>query len=353
MLPRDVLALRLRNQQLSGYSFQDPADVVRWLGAVQSQDYYGATWALGQRVPGATVDLIDRAFQDGAFVRTHAMRPTWHFVAPADLRWIQMLTGPRVKMLLGHYDPRLGIDAELVRRTAGVFERALVGGNFQTRDELAALLAEAGIAAKGQMLAHLVMHLELDALICSGPRRGKQHTYALVDERVPAAPMPTRDDALAELSWRYFRSHGPATLRDFAWWSGLTVGDAKRGAELNAGRLVRERIEGKQYWLVPSDDLPALPDVAYLLPNYDEYGVAYRERDLFYDSSRAAGAMEALTHVLVLNGRVAGTWGRALAKDTVAVTTSWFDPPTEAEVAAVAAAAERYGTFLGLHPTVA
>ena len=230
---------RLRQQQLAAPRFPTPEEVVAWLGAVQAQDYLGAKWALGLRLPETTDAAIEQAFADGAILRTHVLRPTWHFVAPADIRWMQALTGGRVLAANGYMVRQHGLEEATFQRSNAALAGALTGGNFLTRNELGAALAAAGIHAEGNRLAYLVMRAELDALICSGPRRGKQFTYALLEERVPPAPALTPEEALAELTRRYFTGHGPATLQDFSRWSGLTVADARQGVDLVGDALAR------------------------------------------------------------------------------------------------------------------
>lgn len=349
----ELLRLRLANQHLAAPSLSDPTAPVAHLGAVQSQDYPAAKWALFQRLVGASDQTIEDAFTAGAILRTHVMRPTWHFVAPADLRWLLALTAPRVKIVLASYDRKLGIDAALLARSHDAIVRALESGQHLTRTELDAALRRAGIAAtNGQVLGHLVMHAELDALICSGPRRGKQFTYALVDGRVPPAAPLSRDESLAELAVRYFTSHGPATVRDFVWWSGLTIGDARRGIALADGRLVAETVDGLTCWLAPTGPPLPMPEPVYLLANYDEYTVAYRDRDAYYDPALAAAAQSRaevpFANVILVDGRVGGLWRRTLSAKSVAVEARWFVDPTPAQRRAFAEAVERYAAFLGL-----
>ncbi|MGH8309739.1 MAG: DNA glycosylase AlkZ-like family protein, partial [Steroidobacteraceae bacterium] len=197
----------------------------------------------------------------------------------------------------------------------GALARALQGGKHLTRDELARVLQNVGIRAQGQRLGHLMMRAELDAVICSGPRRGKQFTYALLDERVAAAPKLRCDEALAKLTQRYFASHGPALMQDYAWWSGLSVTDAKRGIEMCRSDLQDEVAEGKTYWLMPSRrrtraDAPPL----LLLPNYDEYVIAYKDRTAHFDMAvqRKLDPRNTVlaNHIIVLNGKVIGGWRR-------------------------------------------
>ncbi len=231
---------------------RDLVGVVSWLGAVQSQDYAGAKWALHLRVPGLTDAAVDQAFDTGAIVRTHILRPTWHFVAPADIRWMLALTSPRILAGNRMYCRKNGLDEKVLARSRRVLEKALTGGKFLTRTALGGVLARAGIAGEGQRLAYLMMDAELQQVVCSGPREGKQFTYALLDERAPRARVLEPDEALAELTRRYFASHGPATVADFVWWSGLTVKLAKTGLEILGRAVVSETIDGCTYWSVPS-----------------------------------------------------------------------------------------------------
>jgi hypothetical protein len=283
----DITHTRLRNQRLSAGRFAGPEDVVRWLGAVQAQDYAGAKWALGLRMQRARDADIEAAFSDGRILRTHIMRPTWHFVAPEDIRWMLALTAPRVSAAMAPYNRRLELDATVFRRSQRAMVRALRGGRQLTRQELKVVLVQAGVHADGvQRLAHIVMQAELDAVICSGPRRGKQFTYALLDERVPMVRVRSRDDSLTELARRYFTSHGPAQLHDFAWWSGLSIADARAGLAAVDRELARETIDGRTYWFRSSGRTVATPRAAYLLPLFDEYLIAYKDRSAALDPSR-------------------------------------------------------------------
>jgi hypothetical protein len=346
-----LIALRLRNQWLTRTTFRDPAEVVAWLGAVQSQDYPGAKWALGQRAIGSTDASVERAFNEGAILRTHILRPTWHFVAPADLRWMMALSGPRVDARCRTYYTKLELDPALLNRSRKVFERALEGGHQLTRTELQQALARAKIAVAGIRLAFVVMRAELDAVICSGARRGKHFTYALFDERVPAGNAWTRDQALAELTVRFFASHGPATVKDFAWWSGLTVQDVRNGIAMVKPALAKEDIGNRTYWFVPSkSSAPAASRTAFLLPNYDEYLVAYKDRDAGVSTVIAQrvveGTFDAYAHFLVLDGKLAGTWRRDVTERAARVTVSPFGRLTRENSRTLDDATKRLGTFL-------
>ena len=347
----DIVRHRLRNQRLESSEFREPADVVAWLGAVQAQDFTGAKWAVALRARGVTNADVDRAFDEGRILRTHALRPTWHFVAPADIRWILALTAPRVHAMNAPYYRKTGLDEPIFTRSRAVIERALQGGRPLTRSELASALRRAGIHADGMRLAYLMMRAELDAVMCSGARRGKQFTYALLAERAPGARTLGRDEALAELTRRYFSSHGPATLKDYSWWSGLTMRDARAGVGMLRGTLIEEAIDGRTYWHAPSG--AARRRRSYLLPNYDEYLIAYKDRGCVIESNPAsrAGALE-YPHHLIVDGKLRGSWKRMLRETTGTIEVRPFKPLDERDRSALAAEAARYGRFLDLPVTL-
>jgi hypothetical protein len=354
-LPRaivpDLLGQRLRNQKLTRSDARKASDVVAWLGAVQAQDYAGAKWALGLRTNGVTDADVERAFNDGAILRTHVMRPTWHFVSPADIRWMLALTAPRVHAANAHYYRKVGLDDRLCARSRSVFERALQGGRHLTRTELASALGRAGIVADGVRLAYLMIHAELSAAICSGARRGKQFTYALLDERTPPTRTLRRDEALAELTRRYVTSHGPVTVRDYTWWSGLTVRDAKAGLDMLGSGLVHEEIDGRMYWFVASRSAGrGRSSPAYLLPNYDEFLIAYKDRGPVMNTSRPADGVvrvpDAFVHHLLIDGRLAGSWQRTVKAGSMFVEVAPYRRPARSAARALAAAVARYGRFL-------
>ena len=341
----DLVRRRLRNHRLDRSEFRSPAAVVRWSGAVQAQDYSGAKWAIGLRAKGVTEVDVDRAFDAGAILRTHVLRPTWHFVAPDDIRWMLDLTAPRIHAANGYAYRIFDLDAAIFRRSRKALARALRGGPARTRSELAPVLRREGIAAEGIRLAALMMDAELEGIVVSGPRRGKQFTYALLEERAPRARTLPRDEALAELAKRYFTSHGPATLRDYAWWSGLTVGDAIAGIEAVAPALQREVIDGRSCWSVGTKvPSPRASATAHLLPNYDEYLVAYKDRGPVVGAWRG----DVFAHHFVIDGQLAGRWKRTLKKDAVVVESVPYRRLSREYARALASAAERYGKFLQL-----
>jgi hypothetical protein len=347
----DIAARRLRAQRLTGEPFPTAVDAVRWLGAVQSQDYGGAKWALSQRVRDATDVEIDRLFDEGAILRTHVMRPTWHFVLPEDIRWLLGLTGPRVRLGVAGRHHQLGIDEGVVARARAAFTEALAEGRHLTRTELGETLSAAGISPEGQRLPHLLMAAELDGVIASGPRRGKQLTYALLAERAPAARPLERSAALAELTRRYFRSHGPAQLQDFVWWSGLTVAEARAGVGLAGGTLEHRVVEGRDYWSdAQAGSAGEVGGIAHLLPNFDEYTVAYRDRAALHGDRPFEPALfsfgSILSNVVTVGGRVRGAWRRTVGGRGVRVEVRPLDRFGPGEAAGVEAAGQRYARFL-------
>lgn len=349
----DVARQRLLNQHIALATYQKPGDVVGWLGAVQAQDYVGAKWALGLRLHGATDADVEQAFTDGSILRTHLLRPTWHFVTPADIRWMLALTAPRVQALNAYYYRKLELDQTIFRRSNAALVKALQGGKQLTRGELRGVLQQVGVATGGELrMGYIMMRAELDGIVCSGARRGKQFTYALLDERAPHARTLEREEALAELARRYFMSRGPATAQDFAKWSGLTVTDARNGLEAAKAHLQHEAVDGQSYWFPTSrPSAKVVSPSAYLLSIYDEYISGYKDRRAIVDERHAAKlwAMgNALSYIIVVNGQIVGTWKRTLRKDEVVIEASLFTRLAEAESRAVAVAAHQYGEFLGL-----
>ena len=348
----DIAAQRLSHQRISKTALQTASDVVTWLVAVQAQDYAGAKWALGLRMRTATDTDIERAFNAGAILRTHVMRPTWHFVTPDDIRWLLALTAPRVHTLNAHMYRKLELDDATCRRSNTALAKALRGGKQLTRDELRRVLQKAGIAADDNLrMIHIMQRAELDGVVCSGARRGNRFTYALLDDRAPRARILKREEALAELARRYFVSRGPATVQDLAKWSGLTVRDAGRGLDAVKAALQREVISGQEYWS-PSTTRSSrtLCATAYLLSVYDEYFSSYKDRSGIGGAEIGAmlRALGNSLYIIVINGRIAGTWRRTLKRDAVIVEISSFASLTKAEKSAVTSTARRYSDFLRL-----
>ena len=353
-MPLDIVGSRLRNQRLTGVALSTPADVVGWLGAVQAQEYEQARWALAMRSRRTSAAAIDRALTDGTILRTHVLRPTWHFVLPADIRWMLALTGPRISKAMSSYHRRLELDAVVFRKSEKAIADALRGGAQLTRQELKAALQRSGVNTDGvQRLAFLTIQAEVDAVICSGGRRGNQFTYALLDDRVSSSRSLSREDALAELTRRYFTSHGPAQLHDFTWWSGLTVADARAGLDMTAGELTSEVAGERTYWFGTSVRTRPSAAPAHLLGLYDEYLIGYTDRSAALDRSHWARitAGDAFLAPILLDGRVIGGWKHS-ARSGSALRLKPIAPLSRAETRAVTDAVGRYTAFCGQEPEV-
>ena len=351
MKTSDILKLRLYNSGLSNSPFKSAADVVSNSGAVQAQDFTAAKWALGLRIKNSTDEDIEKAFNDGTILRIHVMRPTWHFILPEDIRWMLQVTAPRVKSLLANYNRKLGLDDTLFARSNAAIVKALEGQTYLTRQELKAVVADRGIKTDVQRLAHIMTRAELDGLICSGPRRGKQFTYALLDERVGGSGRPYREQSPAELALRYFTSHGPAQLKDFSWWSGLTQKDAGAALDKIKSGLNTATLNEKTYWFCPYEEI-TIPDSpsALLLSVYDEYTIAYKDRSDVSEAryiERMISLGNALTAVIVLQGSVAGTWHKSMKENSVEIRLNAYRKLDVAEEEAVESEVARYGKFVG------
>jgi hypothetical protein len=342
---------RLANQHVSRPTFRDPADVVRWLGAVQAQDYLGGLWAVGLRTKGATEASVEEAIARRAIVRTWPMRGTLHFVAAEDVRWILPILTPRVVAGAQSRFRQLGLDGATFARSARVAERALAGGKVLRRDTLYEIWNGAGIATHDARGLHLLGVLSQTGLLCFGPREGKQQTFTLLEEWLPPSRALDREEALGELARRYFRSHGPATVHDFAWWSGLTVTDARAGLESVKSELESWESDARTFWFAASPSVRAGAGGAYLLPPWDEFTVAYRDRRDILEpkyATRVNAGGGVLSPVIVVRGEVVGTWKRTIKKDTVTVKAALFRALNRADREAVAKAVDRYARYLGL-----
>jgi hypothetical protein len=333
----DPLRRRLVAQQLVRPRFGTAHELVRWFGAVQAQDYLGSLWAVGQRLTAAREADVERSLAERRMVRTWPMRGTLHFVAAEDVRWMVALLAPRVLRSAGARFRQLELTARDLARCGRVMERVLAGGGL-TRPELYVELDRAGLSPAGQRGFHMLGFQAQQGLVCLGPRRGRQPLVVLVDEWLPPAPGLAGDDALRELARLYFRSHGPATAQDFAWWAGLT----------------------KKEVAVAMEGLPAPPPAravrpfAALLPAWDEYLVAYKDRSAamgHLPAARRAGPMATGKATIVVDGRVLGTWSRRLEPRRVRLAFDWWVRPSATDRRLVEEAVARYAAFLGLEPS--
>jgi hypothetical protein len=356
MNTRDITTIRLANQQIADATSTSPTEVVTRLLAVQAQDYRGALWSIGLRLTGATIAQIEQAIAERSIVRTWPMRGTLHFVAAADVRWMLELLTPRVMKGSAGRMRQLEIDDTVLSRSRKAFVKALRDGPPLTRDAMYDVLGRAKIEPANQRGIHILSRLSQEGLLCFGPHRGRQPTFALLDEWIPGSRTLDRDEALAELTSRYFRGHGPATIRDFAWWSGLTLGDARAGVAMMAAELTEHKIGGIAYlaWRNTPDVNTATRRSAralYLLPGFDEYMLGYSDRSIALDPANAPkivpGNNGMFMPTIVARGRVIGTWRSVVSRRALAVMPLPFAPLSSRDVRAFATVAGRYAEFLG------
>jgi DNA glycosylase AlkZ-like len=369
MTSREVARARLVSQQIATPSSTSPAELVAAMGAMQAQDYRAALWAVGVRLPGTAEAAVERAIAERSIVRTWPMRGTLHFVAAADVRWMLELLTPRSMAAAAGRHRQLGLDGRVFARSRELLTGALKGGRRLTRGAAREVLEQGGVSTAGQRGIHILGRLAQEGLLCLGPYEGRQQTFVLLGEWVPPGRRLARDEALAELAGRYFASHGPATVHDFAWWSGLKVADARAGLRAVQARLRHVSRKGVDYWMAvdvahapgSAATVPALPGftragrrspTVYLLPAYDEYLIGYRDRsamlDPRHDGSAPPSENGLFRPIVVVDGRVAGLWRRELTKHGVRVQTRPFVPLTAAPERAARVEAARYAAFLGV-----
>jgi Winged helix DNA-binding domain len=346
----DISRTRLFNQQIAGTKFKSPQDMVSWMGAIQAQDYQMVKWALGVRLPRITDKEIETALDKGQIIRTHLLRPTWHLVSAEDIYWMLELTAPHIKSSLNSSANLMGLTAGVITKCNNIIEKALRDGNHLTRDEIMALLNKAKISTESFRSIHIMYHAELSGLVCNGIRKGKNNTYALLAERVPKKKTIPREEALAKLAKRYFSSHCPATIKDFIWWSGLPVKDARNALEMIKSNFISETIGAETYWFTNSFSIPKNNiQSVYLLPAFDEFLISYKDRTAAFpkgNHKRAFTNNGIFRPVIVINGHVTGLWKRTIKKDTVLIETCYLQAHNKATKSLVEKATKTYGDFL-------
>lgn len=352
MTTTDIIRLRLFNQQIAETKFREPAEIVNWLVAMQAQEYAMAKWAIGLRLPGATDKIIEKAFTDGLILRTHLMRPTWHFVTPKDIRWLLKLTAPRVEAINAFTYRQQELDNKLFKRSNDIIIKTLEGRKQLTRVELQAALKQKKIIADGIRLSCLMMKAELEGIICSGASRGKQFTYTLLEERVARTKPLTKKEALAELATRYFTSRGPATVKDFATWSGLSVTESKEGVAMLPSSFIHEIINEQDFIFKPNSfAISGKIQTSFLMPDYDEYGMGYKDRSAIFNTkvnlSQFKNDNPIFNRMIIIDGKIEGTWKRVIKNNTVSIETFPFGLLSKSKQEALTKAIKKYCVFVG------
>lgn len=346
----DIANIRLFSHQIAETKFGTAKDVVDWMGAMQAQDYAMAKWAIGVRLPNSTDQVVEAAINNGEIIRTHLLRPTWHFVTAGDIYWMLELTAPQIKASIKSRQKQLELSETILAKSNAVIEKALRGGKSLIREEIIAELEKAKIATNENRASHLLLCAELEGTICSAAIKGGKQTYALLEERVPQKKHLTKEEALASLAKKYFTSRCPATLQDFVWWSGLSVNDAKHALETVKSDFIPETINSQTYWLANSFSLPETDKTSvYLLPAFDEFMISYKNRSAalpFGSQSKAVSNNGIFRPMIVVNGQVTGIWKRTLKKDKVIVETECFQKLDKTTKGLIGKASMQYKHFV-------
>lgn len=353
MTSQELLKIRLANQQILSSQVSSPGDVVRWLGAVQAQDYIGSLWAIGCRLKKSKEKIIEKAIAEKDIVRTWPMRGTLHFVAPEDAKWMLQLLTPRVISRAQSEYRRSGLDKEIFNKSRKIITKALQGGKHLSRTEMYQVLENAKINTANTRGLHILGMLAQQGLICFGPRIGKQPGFVLLDEWITNHKSLAGDEAIAALSERYFTSHGPATIQDFCWWSGLTQAEAKRGLEIVKQQVVEEKINGQSFWMSATMPVRIKTPGIYLLPPFDEYLVAYKDRSAALENLHSKQVFTVngiFSPVVIINGKITAIWKRTITKKDVRIELQAFQKFTPAQKEGIRKAAEKYGRFIDLQP---
>lgn len=346
----NILATRLKNQHITSQHFVSPAETIGWFGVIQAQDLMGSLFAVALRTKDATLASVEQAITNKTIVRTWPLRGTIHLVLPENARWMINLTGQRQIASAATNYRKAQLTPDIFAAAGDIFKRKLRGGKQLTRHELYEALHKVGIETSmingEQRGMHLFVYWALMGLLCIGPRHDKQQTFVLMDEWIPKGRELSEEGALAELATLYFRSHGPATIKDFAWWAGITLTQAKFGLQQVAGTFTSIIVEGVEYWLPPNTQQSHAEGV-FLLPPFDEYTVAYANRGEALGPHQPRKINFGLMPNVIINGKIAGTWRRTLKKDSVAIEIKQLSPLT-AHKKAIQNAANRYAKAAGL-----
>jgi Winged helix DNA-binding domain len=346
---RELTALRLAAQGISTADATSPADVVGHLVAMQAQDFAGAMWSIGLRMEKTTHGEIESAIANRELVRSWPMRGTLHFVLPEDLGWILTLTRDRIIRGASARFAERGLSQTDFRRAEEIAVANLSGGRSLTRNELQSCFDEAGIATAEQRGYSILWYLSQMGVLVFGPVQGKQHTFVLFDEWVTSARRLEGDEALGEFARRYFTSHGPATVRDFAWWSSLTLTDARRGLAMSRDSLDELIVADESYFL--AKDLQPAGKSVFLLPGFDEYVLGYQDRSAPLSDGIATrivpGNNGVFLPTIVVDGEIVGTWRKRIFARSLTVELSPESALSPTSVARATAVANRFGRFLG------
>lgn len=325
----EIALMRMASQKILETNFHRPQEIVHHLGAMQAQDYSMAKWAIGSRCDASEKE-IEEAINSAKIIRTHILRPTWHFVSAEDIYWMLDISGPQVKRMTISAAKKFGYDTKMLEQVKVSIEKLLAGNNHLTRDEIMQELNIKKTSSGDFLSAAIMMNAELDGLVCNGKRKGKQITYALLEERVSKPKNKlSREEGLAKLALRYFESHGPATVLDFSWWSGFSPTVCK--STINAIKLQLNciTIDNQDYWFGKTNpDVEHFQESVHFLPAFDEILISYKTREasiLIEHQSKAFTNNGIFKPIIIENGKVIGTWKRTIKKDHTKIETQFFN----------------------------
>ncbi|WP_455590516.1 winged helix DNA-binding domain-containing protein [Bacteroides sp.] len=347
-----IAQLRLQTQQLVNPQFSNPKELVSWMGAIQAQDATMAKWAVGIRLDKANLNAIDAALEKGEILRMHVMRPMWHYVTAEDARWMIRLSAERIKAANASYAKSIGrdISENLFLKCCKQIERILEGNRHLTKQEIEEELQREGLIVNEHDITRFLLFAETEGIVCSGADKGNKQTYALLEERIAPAKELHRDEALAQLALRYFKSHSPASLNDFVWWSGLTMGDARKAISFIESELLTECIASQDYFIHESCQPPAKSTSSlHFLPPFDEYLISYKDRSAVLASEHQHKAFNnwgTFYPVIAHKGKIVGNWKKAIKKKELTLETSFFEPATSVAPKLMEQAKKKYKAFL-------
>lgn len=325
----ELLNIRLYNQLLSTHDMKEPHEIVSWMGAMQSQALEQAKWAIGARLENKNVKDIDEALNTGKIIRTHILRPTWHFVSAEDIHWMFDLSSLRLRPIYRSYAKIYGADEPLIYRAIPVLEKVLMGGKHLTKEEIGGALFEQNVTLDDGHLKLTISYAEREGVLVNGRLKGNRQTFTLFEEWAPRKQTVCKEEALERLARRFFTSHGPATIHDFVWWSGLTITECRQAIEMIRADFICETINGRDFWMRNDVKVPPTDgDSALLLPSFDEFVVSYKDRSEIIEDTHYGKVMTKnglFSPTIILNGEIIGSWKKIAQRNSPRIELSFFE----------------------------
>lgn len=346
----EIALLRMASQKILKTNFHEPQEIVHHLGAMQAQDYTMAKWAIGSRCD-ATEKSIEEAINSGKIIRTHILRPTWHFVSSEDIHWMMDLSGPQVKKIILSAAKKYDLDEKKLKKINASIEKILLYNKSLTREEIIRELGFKKEIVQNFSSTLIMGYAELDGLVCNGNMKGRQITYSLLEEKVPKSKTKlTKEEGLAKLAKRYFESHGPATLPDFTWWSGFPATTAKLTVLSIESELDSVEVDGKKYWFKKglTSELDT-PKKIHFLPSFDEILISYKTREITIAKEHQANAFTnngIFWPIIIENEKVIGIWKRTVKKEHTRIETSFFETISQKKKALILEAIKPFENYL-------